>query len=229
MIELSDLISHIAPNVPACPGMLLSRECLRVAQDFALKTWVLNSAYEVTVSSISISEGTSHSVDVDVFGALEEGEMVTHIRDLYINGKSQTIKYLNLKYNSEMISNMTNRLFFNFPNTHTVRLFPVVGDMTVFMRVIRSPQNDATKIADVIFTRYLQAIIDGTLAALYAQPEKQWTNLRLVAKKERDYRRACVRAKRDAVKEFQDTTLAVRPQSFGGVPDYENRHSFVFE
>jgi hypothetical protein len=207
MAAWTSLYPMILPDTPGCPELILDQHIRQAAIRFLFDS----GAYIVTAQNVAFSAGQSTysfvpPADVQVNSVLEaKVDGAVYPLDMGVNS---------LAWDSS--STQTPTVFIPGDDGSSYRLWPtptVSGTLT--FRYTATPTETSTTIPDIVVLRWAAAIAKGAKATLLALPGKAFTNERLAAKYDADFRADVNRAKIARQRGFQGQPLQAQYVKFG--------------
>lgn len=168
--DLSAIRPYVQPHVIGCPVPLVDQAIVRSVIEFCARTGVWR--YEQATQAV-VKATTKYGF------APPAGAKVERVLAAWLDGKP--LKVLNA---TDMLGAQGWLTETGAPyalvalNDSQYRVYPL-GDGDVDMIVTLKPARTATTIEDDIFEAHVDAIADGALARLMAQPGKSWSNSEL--------------------------------------------------
>jgi len=173
MASYSDFTPSILPYVPGCPDMTVERYLARVVTDFFERT----QAWQVNLVG-----GTTNTPFVVLTSGIPVDCRLTHCYELRYQDSPldpSTVQNMFRSYPSEGSGNP--RLFVMRDDDALVVL-PYPADVTAGEYAGRgavTPKLENTALPDLLYDKYEEALVFGTLARLQMMPQQDWTNVKL--------------------------------------------------
>jgi hypothetical protein len=174
MANLSDLRQDVLPSVNDCPNIMADYAILKAVINFCNQS----KAYRFSPDTIPIVSGTAN---YDISGLLPEGTEIASLLAAELDGAPLDIpdsgsvpQYWATELGSPSAAIVHGQTAIG------LRKVPDVPGLLAVRLALR-PSLSATTYPDEFHSLYRERIAAGALSSLYAQPNKPWSNAKLVA------------------------------------------------
>ena len=174
--------NKIIPHVPGCPFFLIDTYVRDAAIQFCEDTHILQKSFEVEdidYTTVSAIDNDSLTVNLALYYT---GYIPIWVVKLQYDGSDYKVKKFTLENDNSNLSAITegSTLFFNFPSTTTMKIFPL-SDLTsnfdLFISLAVKPTSTVISLDDFLYEDWRKAIEPLAIAELQRIPGKPWTNL----------------------------------------------------
>jgi hypothetical protein len=199
MHPLSDFSKFIGAGLSQVPRAMVNRQVLEAAIEFCEKTWALKTVVSAAFEPTDIDDELNDSIDIDLTPAGDTVEPLALV-SLVVNGASKEVERLSLPehYSDFPKVAATGRVYYDFPTTRTVRVWPMSfsSDVVIAAQVAFRPKETATELDDKLYDEWRRGVLDGARADLYDQPDANWYSERAARMFRRKFLGATAEAKR---------------------------------
>lgn len=210
MALLSSFVNRTLPDTPGCPLPLVEQAILDSIKEFIDKTWVVSEGFSVSVATANGGVGT-----LNLSGIVPTNHKIVSIKSFRQDGVDYELYEWDLA--NEGVANLdtpTSHFYYQIPGNNTLLVYPTAVGEIFHGEVICIPKDAATEVDDILYDEWVEPIVAGAKARLFAMPDKKWTNYELVANCQLEARRGMVRANRKRNKSRTNKSLVVKPRSF---------------
>jgi len=177
MINVTEFVTYIRPNVSGCADLLIKREVVQAAIKLCSESFL----WREETQPHSIVKGVGK---YELYLPNNQAD-ATQLESLIVNGKDLrpiTIEELNSR-NKDWRTAMGEPTRYYQINSHVLIGFDRIPNETNATGMIGSfalkPKRNATKLPEFLFTDWLEAIESGVLSRLLLMPNREWTDKEL--------------------------------------------------
>lgn len=198
--NISQFRGDVQPDVIGCPVMVVDRAINDAIIQLCKDAHLFKKAFEHSVdASEDVDTTDNDAIEIDLSSYVSVTLRPYTVLELKIDGVPWNATFMEIENDVEDISMYQpgNTKLFNFPDTGTIKLYPMdtTDDVTVWLKMAWLPLRTMTTIDDFIFNDYNQAVAAYAKWLLMRQPGKAWSNLELADYHLSEYSRKAEEAK----------------------------------
>ena len=176
MKSVSAFRTRIAPRVPGCSDALIDQAVLDACIDFCERSLVVKRMLDSFVTK-------PLQAIYDLYGANQQG--VAQIMRVWVDSTEITpLDEDAISTPFGFVSSVPGQSnpgstprFFNETEPNSISLYPTPDKVyTLNMRVALKPMRSATQVEDQLFEDWVEVVMDGAFARLFAMPAQEFTS-----------------------------------------------------
>jgi hypothetical protein len=171
----------ISPFVPGCPLFTVDSYTRDAVIRFCRDTNILVKNFEeADFDYTTIDDTDNDSIEIDLTTYFTNYVPIEMLK-LKIDGSDKTISKLELVNDQSDMSVLDSSLiYFNYPDTTTLKLFPFTSaseNFDIYVEMAVRPAHTVTSVDDFIYNDWKEAICAYALYELQKMPKKSWTDV----------------------------------------------------
>ena len=171
----------IFPFVPGCPLFTIDGYTRDAVIKFCRDTNILIKAFEEEdFDYTTIDDTDNDSIEIDLTTYMT-GYVPIDMLTLKIDGSSKEIYQFELVNDQSDLSVINSEvIYFNYPDTTTLKLFPFTNasaNFDIYIEMSVRPSHTVTSVDDFLYNDWKEAICAYALYELQRMPQKSWTDI----------------------------------------------------
>ena len=171
-------------------------------------TWAVSEGFSVISAGVT---GKVATLDLSAF--VPTAHKIIEIKSFQFEGVPRDLYQHDITGEGVAYLDGVN-LFYEISGASEIKLFPAKDGDVYHGELICLPLETATEVDDRLYDEWVEPIVAGAKARLFAMPGKDWTSLDMVRVLQIEARRGMVRANKKRNKNYTGKSLAVKPRSF---------------